>query len=356
MAETNLFAAILAGGAGTRFWPASRRARPKQLLSIGGAEPMLVQTARRLEGLVPPERLLVVTGGEHEEAVRDLLPQLPRENVLVEPQGRNTAACAALTALWLRERTSDGVLALLPADHVVRPPERFRATLAAAAHAAAEGGCLMTLGVRPTWPATGYGYIELGEELAEVQGHGVRAVRRFVEKPDEVRARAFLESGRFLWNAGIFVWRADTILAAFERHAPEILTPLEAAWRESAWERAYPELPSLPVDVAILERASNVRTIPIDYEWSDVGSWTSVPEVHASDAAGNCAIGGARLVGEDASGCIVYGDPGQLVALVGVRDLVVVHAAGATLVCPRDRAQEVRSIVARLEGEAPEFL
>lgn len=356
MADSNLHAAILAGGAGTRFWPASRRARPKQLLSIGGGEPMLVQTAHRLEGLIPPERLLVVTGEEHEQAVRSLLPALPPENVLAEPVGRNTAACAALTGMWLHERDPEGVLALLPADHVVRPAERFRATLEAAACAAAAGEVLMTLGVRPSWPATGYGYIELGDEVGEVLGHGVRAVRRFVEKPEEDRARAFFESGRFLWNAGIFVWRADAILSAFEHHAPQIATPLEAAWREGDWQRAYSQLPSLPVDVAILERAENVRTIPIDYEWSDVGSWTSVPEVHAADDEGNCAIGGVRLLGEDARDCIVYGDPGQLVALVGVHDLVVVHAAGATLVCPRARAQEVRSIVARLEGEAPEFL
>ena len=357
MPAAPLHAVLLAGGSGTRFWPASRRSRPKQFLAIGTDEPLLVATRRRLDPLVPDERVLVVTAASQAAGVRALLPGLGPDQVLAEPCARNTAAAVAWAALDVHRRDPGAVLAVLPADHVIAPAERFRGSLAAAADLAARQPVLVTFGVRPTHPATGYGYIELGERLSD----STHAVARFVEKPDAATAAGFLATGRLRWNAGMFVWSARTILAAFERHAPDVLAPLRDAAAApgglaGALAEAYADLPALPVDKAILERADNVRTIPIDYTWSDVGSWTSLPEVHAADGSGNCAVGGGALVAEDARGNVVYGEPGRLTALIGVEDLVVVHADGATLVCRKDRAQDVRRVVERLESQDPRWL
>ncbi len=353
MTDPALHAVILAGGSGTRFWPASRRARPKQFLAVAGDEPLLVATRRRIEGLVPEGRVWVVTAAEQAGEVRRMLPGA---RVLAEPAARNTAAAVAWAALELERVDPRAVMAVLPADHVVAPAERFRRSLAAGAALATREPVLVTYGVRPTHPATGYGYIECGEVLEILEGMEVQRVLRFVEKPDAARALEFLAAGRFLWNAGIFVWSVAAILDAFERLAPAILGPLRAARGEAELAAAYAAIPALPVDVAILERSDAVRTLPIDYTWSDVGSWSSIPEVHGADPAGHCAVGGGRLLGVDARECVVYAEPGHLTALIGVRDLIVVHAGGATLVCPRERAQDVRAIVERLAAEAPEWL
>jgi mannose-1-phosphate guanylyltransferase len=356
MPSEHIHAVVMAGGAGTRFWPASRAARPKQFLPIADERAMITATCERLEGLVPLERVLVVTAGDLAPQVRACLPGLPPENVLVEPVGRNTAPCVALAALELSRRDPESVQVVLPADHVIAPPEAFRASLIAAVAEAERGDRLVTLGVRPTHPATGYGYIELGPELARHGDWPAHEVTRFVEKPDRPRAEEFLASGRFLWNAGIFVWRTSAVLAALRAHAPAVVGPLEAAGRSDGLEALYPTLPALPVDVAVMEQAAARSVLPIAYEWNDVGAWTSLPEVVAGDAEGNCVAGGARLVAEDARGNIVFGEPGTLTALVGVEGLVVVRSGDAVLVCPRERAQEVKRIVERLREEGPEFL
>lgn len=355
MGVDELWAVILAGGTGTRFWPASRRARPKQFLAIAGSDPLLAVTRARLAGLVPDERLLVVTAAEQADQVRECLPSLPPENLLAEPCARNTAASVALAAFEIARRAPHSVHAVLPADHVIRPAESFRASLAAAAAEARASHALVTLGIRPTHPATGYGYIELGERRASPAAAPVHDVLRFVEKPDETRARAFLESGRFRWNAGIFVWETEAILAAFATHAPAIHAALARELGPAELARAFAALPSIPVDKAILEHARERRVLPIDYFWSDVGSWPSLAEVLEPDEHGNCTSGGAELIAEDSHGCVVYGE-GGLVALVGLSDLVVVQARGATLVCPKARAEEVRRIVARLAERHPEQL
>lgn len=354
MTDEHLWAVILAGGTGTRFWPASRRARPKQFLAIAGGAPMLAETRARIAGLVPDERVLVVTAEEQAPLVRECLPALPAENLLAEPSARNTAGCVAWAAFEIERRDPDAVHCVLPADHVIRPADRFRASLVAAVAEARRGARLVTLGIRPTHPATGYGYIELGAELARHGEFAAHEVLRFVEKPALALAEQYLASGRFRWNAGIFVWRTRAILAAFAEHAPDIHAGLAGLPRGDALRSAYAALPSLPVDQAILERARERSVIPIEFAWSDVGSWPSLAEVLGPDADGNCASGGARLVAEDAHGCVVYGE-GGIVALIGLRDLVVVHARGATLVCPKERAQEVRRIVARLEELGPEW-
>ena len=350
------WAVILAGGFGTRFWPASRRALPKQFLKIAGRRTMIAETAERLRGLVDPERVLVVTAAEHAKIVERNLRRLPPENVLAEPAGRNTAACVAWAALEIERREPGSVHVVLPSDHVIEPAREFRRVLGAAFDEARESGALLTLGIRPTSPATGYGYIEAGEVLGERRGAAVHRVVRFVEKPDRARAEQFLATGRFLWNAGIFVWATRAILDAFERHQPDLLRRIAAIGDAAAREREYPRLPSLPVDVAILEKADNVRVVPIAFSWSDVGSWTALPDVVAPDERGNVVAGGVRTLAEDARGCIVHGPRGELVALIGVEDLVVVRAGKATLVCPRERAQDVKKIVERLGAEGPGFL
>ena len=356
MTQRELYAVIMAGGSGTRFWPASRRARPKQFLPIAGESSMIAETVARLEGLVPLERVLVVTSGDLAPQVLECLPELPPENVLVEPVGRNTAPCVALAALEIERRSADSVHLVLPADHVIEPAASFRASLAAAVEEACREERLVTLGVRPTFPATGYGYIELAEELARHGDFSAHRAVRFVEKPDRERAETFLEAGSFLWNAGIFVWRTAVVLDALRTHAPEVVAPLAEAGRATGLEELYPTLPALPIDVAVMEQAENRSVLPIDYRWNDVGSWTSLPEVNVLDAAGNCASGGGRHLALDARENIVYGEPGSLTALVGVEGLVVVRAGDAVLVCPKERAQEVKAVVERLAEEGPEFL
>ena len=353
-----IYAVIMAGGAGTRFWPASRRERPKQFLPVSGARPMIAETFQRLEGLVPHENVLVVTAATQAELVVEALPELPRENVLAEPSARNTAACLGLAALEIERRDPDAVQLVLPADHVIDPVSAFQASVRAAVAEAAAGDVLVIFGIRPDHPATGYGYIEGGEVLGEQAGIPVHRVVRFVEKPDRATAEGFLAAGTFLWNSGMFVWRTETILRAFREHLPVVPDELGKVGSDSDLGRAYGRLPAVPVDKAILERASNVRVLPIDYRWSDVGSWSALADILSADEAGNVSSlsGGATLVLEDAEGCLAYAESDEVVALLGVRDLVVVRAKNATLVCPRSRAEEVRRVVDRLEGGNARFL
>jgi mannose-1-phosphate guanylyltransferase len=358
MSDYPLHAVVMAGGSGTRFWPASRRARPKQFLPISGGQPMIAETCARLAGLVPLERTLVVTAESQVPLVRRALPDLPPENVLAEPEPRNTAPAVAWAAEELARRAGDCVHVVLPSDHVIRPTEAFQRGLCAAAEEARAEEVLVVFGVRPGHPATGYGYIEAGAKLRERQGAPVLSVTRFVEKPDHARAQRFLDSGRFLWNSGMFVWRTSTIRSALARHAPAIARGFERVAAGESLARVYAGLPSAAVDTAVLERADNVHLLPIDYTWSDVGSWTALCELQQADGNGNWPTlsAGAALAVEDSSGCLVYAEGQELVALVGVRDLVVVRAGDATLVCSRERAQEVKKIVERLAREASRFV
>ncbi len=348
---------LLCGGSGTRLWPLSRKSYPKQFAQLLGEESLFQASARRLAGarFAAP---LVVTDGDFRFIVTEQLAEagIDPGAILIEPQGRNTAPCIALAAFEIERRDPDAVQIVLPADHVIEPAESFRSSLRAAAGGAQRDARLVTLGVRPTFPATGYGYIEQAEELARHGNYAAHRVERFQEKPKVERAREFLESGRFLWNAGIFVWQTKTVIAALRQFAPEILEPLEQAGRATDLADIYPELPALPVDIAIMEPADNRSVLPIEYRWDDVGSWTSLPEVTDADGAGNCSAGEARALFEDAKDNIVYGEAGTLTAMIGVQDLVVVRAGDAVLVCPKDRAQDVKLIVERLKRDGGEFL
>jgi mannose-1-phosphate guanylyltransferase len=344
----DVYAVIMAGGSGTRFWPLSRRAWPKQFLALAEQNESLLQaTVRRIQGLVPSERILVVTSDRHSEATRQQLPQLPPENVLAEPAARNTAPCVAWAAAHVSARAPNAVMMVLPADPHIGDEEAYRALLTRSCNAAADGG-LVTIGVTPTRPETGYGYIECGDETR--LGSGVYKVQRFVEKPDLARAQEFIRDKRFLWNSGMFFFRADCVLEEYQRQLPDLFT-FASAYRDQTSAHAaesfvsarYAGLTSISIDHGIMERAQDVRVVPGAFGWYDIGSWTTAWELAAKDDHGNAVLAETSLV--DAKNCYVRANPGKLVALIGVEDLVVVDTEDALLIMPRERAQDVRRIV-----------
>jgi mannose-1-phosphate guanylyltransferase len=351
MMVANAYGVIMAGGSGTRFWPLSRAARPKQLLPLGGGDlPLLLGTQQRIASLVPPERTLIVTSEALAEQTRAMLPDLPPENVLAEPIGRNTAPCVGWAASVVARKDPSAVMMVLPADHHIADESAFLKVLKRSIEAA-ESGDMVTVGIRPTRPETGYGYIELGEELAP----SVHRARRFVEKPDELRARQFLAAGRFLWNSGMFFFRADTMLEAVRKHLPGLGDMLlrydEAAKRgEEAKlvESTYATLPDISIDHGVMEKAAQVAVIPGDFGWSDVGSWTTAWELAQRDPEDNALF--AETVAVDAKRCYVRAPEGKLVAVIGLDDVVVVDTEDALLVMPRNRAQDVRTVVNELKN------
>ena len=338
---------LMAGGSGTRFWPASRSSRPKQFLPLAGQQTMLAQTLARVSTLVPSERTLVVCGQSQRELVLESLPELPPENILAEPCGRNTLPCIALATCELERRAPGSLQIVLPADHVIEPLESFQRSLLAGIEVARERDSLVTFGIEPSFPATGYGYIELGPRAGSARGVQVFEVSRFEEKPGLEDARAFLASGRYLWNSGMFVWKTSVIARALETHAPEVIAALRAA-RQGELPAVYQSLASAPIDKGVMEPASNRHVLPIDYRWSDVGSWSALADVLAADELGLIRSGAVELVTHEARDCIVHAEDGHTVALVGVEGLIVVQTKDATLICPRERDQDVREIVAEL--------
>lgn len=356
--NSHAWAVIMAGGSGTRFWPLSRRARPKQLLSIGPTSDSLLRaTARRIGGIVPPERIVIVTSSALADATAAEIPEIPRENVLAEPKGRNTAPCVGWAAAFVARRDPDAVMMVLPADHHIGDEKAYVEVLERALDAASEGD-LVTVGLRPTRAETGYGYVELGEELAA----GVHRARRFVEKPNQKRAEQFLAAGNFLWNSGMFFFRARSIREAIRVHLPGLGTQLDAYDAAAARgeereivEKTYADLPSVSIDHGVMEKAERVSVVPGSFGWSDLGSWTTAWELAPKDDADNAVTGDTIAV--DARGCYVRGPRGKKIAIVGVTDLVVVDTEDALLVVPRDRAQDVRRVVQALEekGEGDKY-
>jgi mannose-1-phosphate guanylyltransferase len=346
-----LHAAVLAGGSGTRFWPASTHELPKQFLPLLGDEPLLRRTIGRLDGLVPPERVLVVTAERSVAAARAAIDGLDGVTVLGEPQPRNTAAACALAAHWVRARDPDATLVVLPADHVADPAEELRDALGAAAERADAARSLVTLGLRPTRPATGYGWIHLGDEIAQARGRAVHGVRGFREKPDRETAESYLADGGYLWNLGMFAWRADVFLEEIARHRPAVAEPLRRAAGEAGagpteLQAAYEAAESISVDYAVLEASDRLECLPCTFAWDDLGSFPALARHVQSDEHGNAAVG--PLLAVDAANCIGWSDGDRLTALLGVEDLVVVHANGVTLVAARERAEEVKRLVERL--------
>lgn len=351
----NLYAVILAGGRGERFWPQSRVARPKQFLSLFGGRPLIRQAAERLGDLAPADRTYVITSANLVGLTRETLPEVPSGNIIGEPMGRDTAPAVALACGLIRARDPEATVCVFPADALIGDVEGFRRTVEAAALRASGSRSILTIGIPPSYPATGYGYVEAGAVVSEAPVR-IRGVVRFVEKPCVQTAERYLEAGGYLWNAGIFIWHVRTMSEALARHAPEAAALAEAVSKTPAdrldgvLSRLYPQTPKISIDYAVMEKASNIEVADAAFDWDDVGSWTALPAHFPQDGAGNTVVGDLEAL--DAEGNIVL-SRGRLTALVGVRDLVVVHAGNATLVCPKERVSEIKKLLSRI-AERPD--
>jgi mannose-1-phosphate guanylyltransferase len=349
---SNLYAVIMAGGVGSRFWPRSRERKPKQLLEIIGNGTMIQNTVGRIRSMVPDQQILVVTNRHQSEAVHQQLPFLPPENILVEPIGRNTAPCIGLAACHVRRRDPQAVMVVLPADHLIRNQNEFLRVIEVAKRVAVETDALITIGIKPTHPETGYGYIQIEEENSEQNPYfssGVYRVKTFAEKPNLETAERFLQSGDFLWNSGMFVWKANAILNEIRVHLPDLfdqLMKVDASLESPAYpkilEEAYGLIRSISVDYGVMEKAGNVYVVKGDFGWSDVGSWDEVVRLSPHDADGNAVRG--KVIVKDAARNFIDAN-GKIVAAVGVEDLIVIVSDDAVLICKKGRSQDVKEVV-----------
>lgn len=350
-------ALILAGGSGTRFWPLSRQRRPKQLLALEGERSLLRETVERLRPLVEPEAVWVCTTRTLADDVRRELPGVPPQQILLEPEGRNTAPAIGWSVRSMPEEARRDVVVVLPSDHRVGDPAAFRDTLARAARAVKREDRIMTLGVIPRWPETGYGYLELEPEPED---DGVRRVRRFVEKPDLATAQRYVASGNHLWNAGIFLFRGTTLLDVLARLQPELYRGLEEiagiGGVPDRLAELYPRLPADSIDYAVMEKLDSIATLPLDCGWSDLGSWAALDEVLPRDGQGNAGRGDALAL--ESGGNLLFCDAGTpgTIAVLGVSGLVVVRTGDAVLVIPKERSQEVKKLVQELASRGREDL
>jgi mannose-1-phosphate guanylyltransferase len=357
MLSPHSYGLILAGGRGTRFWPASRTKTPKQLLPFTGDRSLLQETADRLAPLIPPERLWILTNEHLRAAIRKQLPQVPARQILAEPAQRNTAPCLGMAAQIIHREDPDAVLGVFPADHYISKPGAYRPFVKAAFAAAAKLDVLVTLGIEPRWPETGYGYLEFPSG-AKAGERAARPLQRFREKPDLDTAKQFLAAGNYFWNAGMFFWRAETFCNALRRYLPKTagllssLPSLSAKSFPAKLKYVYPRCENISVDFGIMEKAASdgiVQSLAVgDIGWNDLGSWNAVYELSSRDARGNVLRTPALL--HETDGCFVQA-PGKVVGLIGVKDLVVVDTPGALLVCHRDQAQSVGQLVKLLEQQ-----
>jgi mannose-1-phosphate guanylyltransferase len=348
----NVYAVIMAGGVGSRFWPRSREKSPKQLLEILERGTMIQNTVKRIEELIDPKRTLIVTNRVQKSAIIKQLPKIPQENIIVEPLGRNTAPCIGLAALFIRRIDPAGVMIVLPADHIMQDTGEFRRILRLAMEVADESKTLMTIGIHPTRPETGYGYIQVHDEQDERNqwvSRGVRTVKTFAEKPNLETAKQFLASGDFYWNSGMFAWRVDTILTEIERQLPDMweeLQKIDAAIGSDDYdhvlETAYRTIRPISIDYGVMEKAKSVFVIPGNFGWSDVGSWDEVVRLSGKDDTGNSVKGKSYLLNTKNT----FVDAGELfVAAIGVEDLVIIATGDAVLVCRQGDSQGVKEVV-----------
>ncbi len=355
MTNPHAYAIIMAGGKGERFWPLSTTRRPKQLLALAGGKPLILQAIERLDGVVAPEHVLIVTNRSLVDSIRAIAGEWRGISVLGEPVGRDTAAAIAAGAAWIKQRDPEAVFCVMTADHLIGDLPVFRATLENGMMLCAEHDILLTIGIAPTEASSAYGYIEAGEPWKESGGIPFCRVRRFVEKPDAKTAREYLATGRYAWNSGMFVWSVRSIQSAFQRHRPALAEKMNE-WSacpdpetfQQALERDFPELEKISIDYAVMEKADNIVMCKGTFVWDDVGSWTAL-ESHLPSVDRNSVSG--DVVSHASEGNIVF-SPDRLTALVGVKDLIVVQADGVTLVCSKARAQEIKGLLATLRTQA----
>ena len=353
---SSLYVLILAGGSGERFWPLSRKTKPKQLLALFSDETLLGQTLKRLEDLVPPQNILILTNTDQEAEVRSMCPQLPEANIVAEPAKRDTAAAVALGVGWISLRDPGATMVVLPADHLIQDEAGFHRTIRTAAAAAETTGDLVTIGLRPTWACPGFGYIEQGKKLDIDFGPDapeVHEVVRFREKPNPELAESFLKKGNFRWNAGMFIWSLTAILSAFDRHTPELgefIGQIRASkdLRQTLAEK-FPKLPKISIDYAIMERAARVLVVEAAFDWDDVGSWIAVAKYLPKDAAENAA--NMEITQIDSANNIVFSSQKTHISLLGVQNLIVVQTADALLICDRKEAEKIKALVGRVPEE-----
>jgi mannose-1-phosphate guanylyltransferase len=352
----SIFALVLAGGSGERFWPLSRRARPKQLLRLVSNKTLLEETLSRLDSLIPPDRILILTNTEQESAVRKLLRSFPKENIVAEPAKRDTAAAVALGTGWVAARDHAAIMLVLPADHLIRNRTAFQETLALAADAAEETSELVTIGVKPTWACPGFGYIEQGKPVRlrkRPDDDAVHRVLRFREKPNLDLAESFLRKGNFRWNAGMFVWTVPTVLREFNRQAPQLadfISQLRAPENfEKALRERFTKLPRISFDYAIMEKADRVLVVEASFDWDDIGSWRAVANYFQKDKQGNAA--NRAITALDSSNNIVFEEDSTSVALLGVHDLIVVRTQDALLICHRHEAERIKDLIGEIPPE-----
>ena len=361
----NNYVVIMAGGRGERFWPVSREATPKQLLSLWGERSFLQQAVDRVLPLVPPKNIFVITNEVQAPQVRKQLPKVPKNNVIAEPIGRDTCAAVTLGAALVGARSTTGVMAMLPADHVIPDEKKFQQVLADSFDLASRGQVIVTIGIKPTEPATGYGYIHVGEALPPP--HGFRPYKttffkaeRFVEKPYYEKAKEYVESGQYRWNAGMFIWSFVTLTQGLEKHQPEMAEACQRWFKAAAkpeklkrvLAKEYPDIKKISIDYALMEQAQNVVVADGSFEWDDVGSWTAIGRHLKSDSSGNCAVG--DFIHVDAARNIVYDARTKNrtpIAIVGLRDSILVQTDDATLVAHKSQAQKVKELVQKLAAD-----
>lgn len=351
----NIYAVIMAGGSGTRFWPLSRTKTPKQVISMLGEKSLLQETVDRLDGIIPNERIFIVTNRLQRKIIAPQLRSLSEENYIIEPSARNTAPCIGLAAMHIKRLNPDGIMVVLPSDHLVRDRMEFQNAIRTAVEVVRKQDGLVTFGIPPTRPETGYGYIQFSHRSADLAKH-VHRVKTFAEKPNKPTAMRFLASGDFYWNSGIFVWKASRILAEFEEHLPEQYHQLELIERNygsSHYNRSlitrYSRIRPISIDYGVIEvTKSPIFMVEGDFGWSDVGSWDELYRQHTPGSDGNVVIGEGAML--DAKNCFIYSQD-KMTAVIGLENLLVVNTPNALLICPLDRAQDVKQIVEKLRAE-----
>lgn len=349
-------AVIMAGGGGTRFWPLSRLARPKQLIPLTSEQLMINETIDHYQGVVSKEDTFIVTNSQQSDLMRtEVYPEVDRSHILIEPVGRNTAPCILYAALVLKKLHGDALMAVLPADHHIADLKEYKRILNLAYHTAETTDQIVTIGLWPTYPATGYGYIRFSDRPVGGEGSEVHRLQRFVEKPELLRAQEYIRSGHYLWNSGMFIWKTSVILKAFEEHMPELFHKMTAIYEtlrtpqeQAAINDLYPQLESVSIDYGIMEKVTEVNVIPAEFGWNDVGSWEALSAVFPMDEDNNVIKASNHLTLETEN-CVISSSSDRLIALMGVKDLIVVDTGDALMICHKDNAQEVKKFVDELK-------